>query len=553
MADGTKQERKPDASGKVLAGAARSVSYNMLLQITFRVSTFVLNALILRYISKEMLGVVSVRLQLLYSTTLFIAGEAFRRACLSQGQHRDWTLTINLLWCSFPLGITCGMLLGYVWMALLEQPDPSVVANYSFGVWVYATSAILELSAQPLLVLGQATLFVKLKVVIEGLAIGGRSVLVAVLVVFFPQWGIYAFCISQLGYTVIYVSLYYAYFIYFIWKQRKKDDDFPIKSVRDIFPKLHSKQWISPEQAHLTLSFFKQGFLKQILTEGERYVMTVFDMLSFGDQGIYDVINNLGSLAARFIFLPIEEGSYLFFAQTLERGVPLEKQSKESITLASDLLKCLLKFVVLIGCTVLVFGQAYSYLLLDIYGGALLSTGSGPTLLRWYCVYVLLIAINGTTEAFVFAAMSKNDVDKYNQKMLLFSIIFLSSSWFLTKTFGSVGFILANCLNMTARIIHSIYFTVNYYKDTAFQPLYGLLPSVPVLCTFVASWFITYISEMHLCCDQGLFYRVAHIAIGGFCLLVVLITIWLTEKELISFILNQWKARKATSEEKKKL
>ena len=61
---------------------------------------------------------------------------------------------------------------------------------------------------------------------------------------------------------------------------------------------------------------------------GERYIMTFFDMLSFGDQGIYDTINNLGSLAARFIFFPIEESTYLFFSQTLERGVPVHKQPK---------------------------------------------------------------------------------------------------------------------------------------------------------------------------------------------------------------------------------
>ena len=36
----------------------------------------------------------------------------------------------------------------------------------------------------------------------------------------------------------------------------------------------------------------------------------------------------------------------------------------------------------------------------------------GPMLLRWYCVYVLVIAVNGTTEGFVFAAMSKEQVDR---------------------------------------------------------------------------------------------------------------------------------------------
>lgn len=36
--------------------------------------------------------------------------------------------------------------------------------------------------------------------------------------------------------------------------------------------------------------------------------------------GIYDVINNLGSLVARFLFQPIEEAGALFFTRTLQRG-----------------------------------------------------------------------------------------------------------------------------------------------------------------------------------------------------------------------------------------
>lgn len=36
----------------------------------------------------------------------------------------------------------------------------------------------------------------------------------------------------------------------------------------------------------------------------------------------------------------------------------------------------------------------------------------GPVLLRSYCVYVLLLAVNGVTECFTFAAMSKEEVDR---------------------------------------------------------------------------------------------------------------------------------------------
>lgn len=84
--------------------------------------------------------------------------------------------------------------------------------------------------------------------------------------------------------------------------------------------------------ARLTWSFFKQSFLKQILTEGERYVMTFLNVLSFGEQGVYDIINNLGSMVARFLFLPIEESFYVFFAKVLQRGrdVASQKQVRAS-------------------------------------------------------------------------------------------------------------------------------------------------------------------------------------------------------------------------------
>lgn len=534
-------------SKNVLASSALSASYNMVLQVMFRVMTFLLNAFILRnrYVSKDMLGVVNVRLTLLYSTILFLAREAFRRACLSQKGSHQWQQTINLIWCNFPLGIICAGALSFIWSTQLEVPDPSVIPHYHVAVLLFALASVIELLAEPLWVLGQALLFVKLQVLIRGFAITIKCILTLLLVVFFPNLGILSFCFAELCFTTLVVVMYYMYFLNYINSSVKKDDDFPLKCFRDFFPRyIPNKPWISNESALLTWSFFKQGFLKQLLTEGERYVMTLFNVLSFANQGIYDVISNLGSLAARFIFQPIEESGYLFFAQTLIRDVEVSKQPKESIHLASSVLKYLLKIVVLIGTTIWVFGDAYSFLLLDIYAGSLLSTEPGPTLLKWFSFYVLLIAINGTTECFVFAAMSQEDVDRYNHKMFLFSVLFLCSSWYLTKTIGSVGFIVANCLNMSARIIHSIYFTRNYFQDSPYQPLRGLLPSGPVIGVFILIWLVTNYSESLLCCDQGWTYRILHIAVGGICLLLVAITVLLTEQDLVTFVSDQWKTRR---------
>lgn len=76
------------------------------------------------------------------------------------------------------------------------------------------------------------------------------------------------------------------------------------------------------------LSFAKQGVLKQVLTEGEKYVMSVSPVLSFSEQATYDIVNNMGSMAARFIFRPIEDSSYFYFTQTIARDVQLNKQNR---------------------------------------------------------------------------------------------------------------------------------------------------------------------------------------------------------------------------------
>ena len=67
--------------------AVKNASYNMVLQVFFRLSTFSMNAVMLRYLSREILGVMNVRLMLLYSTMLFISREAFRKSCLTQQEN----------------------------------------------------------------------------------------------------------------------------------------------------------------------------------------------------------------------------------------------------------------------------------------------------------------------------------------------------------------------------------------------------------------------------------------------------------------------------------
>uniref|UniRef100_A0A8C0T3E3 Protein RFT1 homolog n=2 Tax=Canis lupus familiaris TaxID=9615 RepID=A0A8C0T3E3_CANLF len=489
-------------SQEVLGQAARLASSGLLLQVLFRLITFVLNAFILRFLSKEIVGIVNVRV---------------------------------------PLGVFWSLLLGWVWLHLLEVPDPNVVPHYGTGVVVFGLSAVVELLGEPFWVLAQTQMFVKLKVIAESLSVILKSVLTAFLVLWLPHWGLYIFSLAQLFYTALLVLCYVTYFTKLLGSSEStKQRALPVSRMTDLLPSItRSGAFVNWKEAKLTWSFFKQSFLKQILTEGERYIMTFLNVLNFGDQGVYDIVNNLGSLVARLIFQPIEESFYIFFAKVLERGKDATLQKQEDVAVAAAVLESLLKLALLAGLTITIFGFAYSQLALDIYGGAMLSSGSGPVLLRSYCLYVLLLAINGVTECFTFAAMSKEEVDRYNFTMLALSSSFLVLSYLLTQWCGSVGFILANCFNMGIRITQSLCFIHRYYRKSPHRPLAGLYLSPALLGAFVLSGGITGVSEVFLCCEQGWLARLAHVAVGAFCLGMTFGTAFLTETKLIHFVRTQ--------------
>ncbi|XP_045153482.1 protein RFT1 homolog isoform X3 [Echinops telfairi] len=274
-------------SQEVLGQAARLASSGLLTQVLFRGITFVLNAFILRFLSKEIVGIVNVRLTLLYSTISFLAREAFRRACLSGRSQRDWPQTLNLLWLTVPLGGFWSVLLGWVWLHWLEVPDPSAVPHYGTGVVLFSLAAVVELLGEPFWVLAQAHLFIRLKVTAESLAVILKSTLTACLVLCWPHWGLSIFSLAQLSYAVALLLCYVIYFAKLLGSpESARQHNLPVSSMMDVLPSLTgSGAFVNWDEAKLTWSFFQQSFLKQILTEGERYVMTFLNVLSFGDQG----------------------------------------------------------------------------------------------------------------------------------------------------------------------------------------------------------------------------------------------------------------------------
>jgi len=64
------------------------------------------------------------------------------------------------------------------------------------------------------------------------------------------------------------------------------------------------------------LKYFKKGILIKILTEGEKYLITIFYLISYEEQAIYYMIYLLGSIFPCFIFSTIEQSFFDYFQQT---------------------------------------------------------------------------------------------------------------------------------------------------------------------------------------------------------------------------------------------
>lgn len=543
-----------------------NASFNILLQILFRCVTFIINAWVIRNVGHEVIGIMNVRLLLLESTILFLSREPFHRACLGQKDEFHWHQIINQIWLSVPISCVLSCIFVYIWLHVLPLGNPEHAFQYEFGCWSVAFSCILELCSANMVLVAQLFCFVKLKVILDALHIFVRTLLFLSIILYDRSLALIAFSVAQVGSIAVIVVAYYLFFYWYIkckplyakgalkskfvpnnilQKLYSNMDDFNFISLLDFFPKYLGSLSTSFNKKlnTLTFSFAKQGVVKQLLTEGEKYVMSVSPVMTFTEQATYDVVNNLGSLAARFIFRPIEDSSYFYFTQMVSRDLPLYKQEQHKIQESCTVLSQVCKTVSSIGLVVLVFGFSYSHTLLTLYGGeAFVASGLPVQLLQSHCLAIVLMAINGITECYAFATMTSAQLNSYNYLMVFFSISFLILSYVLTYVLGPVGFIISNCINMFARIMHSIHFINDKYKDTDYRPLHGLYVGKYFLFTLIIAGCICKISENKFSHSS----IITHIGIGMVCFICVLLSWGYENKDLIVKIY-----KKITKDEKK--
>ncbi|KJE94853.1 hypothetical protein CAOG_05424 [Capsaspora owczarzaki ATCC 30864] len=563
-----------------LQSAARSATYTVISQLLFRIITFVMNAIVLRRAPPELVGVVNVRLMLLYTTVLFIAREPFRRACLAArssaaasatsssdrddplspaANARTWLRIKAVAWLCMPVGVAVAGALALVWSKLLEHPSEAI-SGYDQGVAMYAIAAVVELLSEPLFVRAQIFLQPGPRVVAEGLATLTRCVMVISLLLWDDSLTIAECGVAQMAYALVLLS-----WLIFDAARRSSGQ----LRAADVLP-----FGTGFDKATLTLAwaFFRQSILKQLLSEGERYVMTMFNVISFAEQGVFDVVNNLGSLIVRFFFLPIEDSFYPYFANCLPRATNLkqaledERGAESRVALAvsaTRMFGLLLKVMLSIAGLGLAFGPPSASVLLSWYGGQHLATGTGPLLLQVFCVYVAMLAVNGISECFVSAVAPRSHLDRMSGLLVGISVLFIVSSILLTSQVGAVGFVIANCMSVGIRLVASSSFIRRYYANTdvdlaargdmvarpATLNKSDVVPRPLVIMALVVS--CSTVSAMRWVLDQGwagepgLFVDGIYIATAAFCLCVVAGSVLIADRALVDAARTWYRERRA--------
>jgi oligosaccharide translocation protein RFT1 len=513
-------------SSSYKAGSALGqLVYLVGLQLVSRAWTFILNILVVRKMGPKLYGPAAVHLYAVYTTILFMAREPLRMAAPRfSGNNAEIAASAVHVLITLPMGIA--LTLFTIWrLPQFIDSETLEIQGFVEAMKLTAVSAIMELVAEPISLVSQIRVEISKKVAVEATSIFSRGVFIYL----FVNWANLG--LTSFGYAYVLSSvcnIVAALWIQFQRSLKVESSSFQVGILDLLLPfKAYTNQscamLVSP-LVWLTFGFWFQSLVKLVLTEGEKYVVMFFVT---DDAGVFALVSNLGSMIVRLVFQPIEEIGAAEFKKLMgSEGENVEAEEiKRRRKDTSRILFDLIRFVMFIGLIAICFGPPFSFTVIHLLYGSEWSSTSAPMVLGFYCVYILLMALNGVSEGFVTSTLSASGLQRYNFLLFGFAIIYFSSIALFVHLNLSAGlvFVFSHCVNMLIRTLYNFYYIANKLEIN--MAILQSLPSTSVLISLVIATVISWMSEYSVIGDrESISFKklMLHLVCGGAMGLVVL-------------------------------
>lgn len=471
-----KTTRTPSTADSFPSRSVKGASFLILLQIGCRALTFIVNQVLLRFLSPHILGL-SAQLELFSISTLYFARESLRNAlqhkpsdeqnktanggggekksgsgnvAISYGPTRRMQEVVNLSHAAIAIGLP--LTVAFTWL-YLRKADVAVIQSHHMrsSLYIYALATVIELLNEPAFNVARQEMMYATRASAEFLAFFTRALISCSISIWVGMsgrnLGVLPFAAGQLGYAIT-LNVLYLSNVYPVCAQNAVSLlAKPIASSTDYFISRFSRPLIMR-----TATLYGQNIFNQLLTYGDGYLIATF--ASLPSQGAYALASNYGGLLARIILQPIEESSRSLFGHL--PSSPTASQPKDNAVLlqAKTHVTTLLRLYLLLSIFATCLGPPLAPVLLRLVAGSRWTHTEAPAVLATYCYYIPLLAINGILEAFVSVVATDPQITTQTVWKVAFFGAFAGTGFLVLRVLelGARGLVLANAVTMGLRI-----------------------------------------------------------------------------------------------------